>query len=40
LAINGFLVFVSLTALVGIFENGGEKVGHGSGGVVPLRAAQ
>jgi hypothetical protein len=26
--------------LVGVGENGGEKVGHGSGGMSPLRAAQ
>jgi hypothetical protein len=24
----------------GVTENGGGKVGHGSGGVIPLRAAQ
>ena len=28
------------TGLEGESENGGEKVGHGSGGMSPLRAAQ
>ena len=35
-----FLMPVVLAFLLAlVFENGGEKVGHGSGGMSPLRAA-